>query len=302
MAERAADNVAQDLAQAFVAACEAELQAPKPGNVHIFADGHGMAAQDFIDSARAAAPFIAAPGAGVGERILGAMQATWSAVGQNTNLGIVLLCAPLAKAGQNLAKENMTKPDGQAVDLRAETSRVLEALDVADADAAFQAISLAQPAGLGAVPEHDVAGPASTTLLDAMRAAQDRDRIGYQYAHGFVDIFEIGQPALTRTRSVGADVETATLLIYLDFLAAFPDSHIARKHGADAAEAVRRETERRFAPLAGAGRDALFAAALDWDAVLKSRGLNPGTSADLTVATLFVDRLSAILARARKSG
>jgi triphosphoribosyl-dephospho-CoA synthase len=302
MAERAADNVAQDLAQAFVAACEAELQAPKPGNVHIFADGHGMAAQDFIDSARAAAPFIAAPGAGVGERILGAIQATWSAVGQNTNLGIVLLCAPLAKAGQNLAKENMTKPDGQAVDLRAETSRVLEALDVADADAAFQAISLAQPAGLGAVPEHDVAGPASTTLLDAMRAAQDRDRIGYQYAHGFVDIFEIGQPALTRARSFGADAETATLLIYLAFLATFPDSHIARKHGVDAAEAVRRETERRFAPLAGAGRDALFAAALDWDAALKSRGLNPGTSADLTVATLFVDRLNRILARARKSG
>ena len=302
MAERAADNVAQDLAQAFVAACEAELQAPKPGNVHIFADGHGMAAQDFIDSARAAAPFIAAPGVGVGERSLGAMQATWSAVGQNTNLGIVLLCAPLAKAGQNLAKENITKPDGQAVDLRTETSRVLEALDVADAEAAFRAISLAQPAGLGDAPEHDVAGPARTTLLEAMRAAQDRDRIGYQYAHGFVDIFEIGHPALTRTRRVGADAETATLLIYLAFLAAFPDSHIARKHGADAAEAVRRETERRFAPLAGAGRDALFAAALDWDAVLKSRGLNPGTSADLTVATLFVDRLSAILARARKSG
>jgi triphosphoribosyl-dephospho-CoA synthase len=291
----------EDVAQAFIAACEAELQAPKPGNVHIFADGHGMAAQDFIDSARAAAPFIAAPGAGVGERILGAMQATWSAVGQNTNLGIVLLCAPLAKAGQNLAKENMTKPDGQAVDLRAETSRVLEALDVADAEAAFQAISLAQPAGLGAVAEHDVSGPACTTLLDAMRAAQDRDRIGYQYAHGFVDIFEVGLPALTRARNDGADAATATLLTYLAFLAAFPDSHIARKHGADAAEMVRRETARRFAPLAGAGRDALFAAALDWDAALKSRGLNPGTSADLTVATLFVDILGAILARARKS-
>ena len=302
MAERAADNVAQDLAQAFVAACEAELQAPKPGNVHIFADGHGMAAQDFIDSARAAAPFIAAPGAGVGERILGAMQATWNAVGQNTNLGIVLLCAPLAMAGQNLAKENLPKPDGQVAGLRAETSRVLAALNVADADAAFRAISLAQPAGLGDAPEHDVAGPARTTLLEAMRAAQNRDRIGYQYAYGFVDIFEIGQPALTRARAGGADAPMATLLIYLDFLAAFPDSHIARKHGVDAAEAVRRETARRFAPLAGAGRDALFAAALDWDAALKSRGLNPGTSADLTVATLYVDMLDAILARARKSG
>ena len=84
MASLSPDHVAE----VFIAACEAELQAPKPGNVHIFADGHGMAAQDFIDSARAAAPFIAAADAGVGERILGAMQATWNAVGQNTNLEI----------------------------------------------------------------------------------------------------------------------------------------------------------------------------------------------------------------------
>ena len=286
-----------DVAQAFIAAGEAELQAPKPGNVHIFADGHGMATEDFILSARAAAPFIAAPGARVGDRILGAMRATWDAVGQNTNLGIVLLCAPLAQAALNLAAL-----DGQDADLRAETGRVLAALDVADADAAFQAISLAQPAGLGAVPQHDVSGPARTTLLEAMRAAQDRDRIGYQYAHDFVDIFEIGLVALTRARAGGADTTTATLLIYIAFLSAFPDSHIARKHSLDAAEAVRRETARRFAPLAGATRAALFAEALDWDRALKAQGLNPGTSADLTVATLFVDILYAILARGRKSG
>lgn len=286
-----------DVAQAFIAACEAELQAPKPGNVHIFADGHGMEAQDFILSARAAAPFIAAPGARVGGRILGAMRATWDAVGQNTNLGIVLLCAPLAAAA--LDASALAGPD---TDLRAETSRVLAALDVADADAAFRAISLAQPAGLGAAPEHDVGGPARTTLLEAMRAAQDRDRIGYQYAHDFVDIFETGLAAQMRARGDSADAATETLLIYLAFLSAFPDSHIARKHGLDAAETVRRETARRFAPLAGAPRAALFAEALDWDRALKTRGLNPGTSADLTVATLFVDKLNAILARAHKSG
>lgn len=293
MARLSSDHVAK----AFIAACEAELQAPKPGNVHIYADGHGMATQDFLDSARAAAPFIAATDARVGARILGGMQATWDAVGKNTNLGILLLCAPLARAAQT--RRALT-------DLRSETGRVLADLDVADADAAFGAIRLAQPAGLGAAPEHDVAGPARTTLLDAMRAASDRDRIGFQYANDFVDIFEIGVPALARARDQGAAMETATLLTYLAFLQAFPDSHIVRKHGMDVAERVRRETLRRFDPLANSEGSALHAEALDWDHELKKQGLNPGTSADLTVAALFVDKLASnkpasILANAAKN-
>ncbi len=281
-----------DVARAFIAACAAELQAPKPGNVHIYADGHGMAANDFILSARVAAPHIAAPDLGVGARIFGAMQATWEAVGQNTNLGILLLCAPLAQAALT----------GHGTDLRSETGRVLASLDVDDADAAFRAIRLAQPAGLGAAVEHDVAAPARTTLLDAMRAAAGRDRVAYQYANDFIDIFETGASTLSRARADGAADETATLRIYLSFLQAFPDSHIVRKHGAEVAEEVRRETERRFAPLSNAGRARLFAEALDWDRALKTRSLNPGTSADLTVTTLLTDKIASILAKADKSG
>lgn len=287
-----ADVAPEMVADAFIAACEAELAAPKPGNVHVFADGHGMAAQDFIDSAKAAAPHIAAKDARVGARILRAMQATWDAVGQNTNLGIVLLCAPLAHAA-------LTAESG---DLRRETARVLAELDRADADAAFRAISLAQPAGLGAAPEHDVAGPAQTTLLEAMRAASDRDRIAFQYAHGFADIFDLGLTTLARARSAGRDGPRATLDIYMAYLSAFPDSHIARKYGLETAEAVRIEARGAATRLATAPRDGAFAIALEWDFSLKERRLNPGTSADLTVAVLFADCLMAILASARKNG
>lgn len=284
------------IAQTFISACEAELQAPKPGNVHIYGDGHGMAVEDFCLSAGAAAPFIAAPQASIGKRILGAMRATWDVVGQNTNLGIVLLCAPLAQAALNV-----TTPLQLGEDLRGHTGRVLAALDIADAEDAFQAIRLAQPAGLGAAPEHDVAGPAQTTLLEAMRAAQGRDRIGFQYANDFVDIFEIGTLTLARARAADADQATATLLTYLAFLQAFPDSHIARKHGLAAAEWVRQETFKRFDPIAKTGREDLFATAIDWDRTLKKKSLNPGTSADLTVAALFADALVGILAKAAKS-
>jgi len=282
----------ETVARAFIAACEAELQAPKPGNVHVFAGGHDMEAQDFIDSAKAAAPHIAARGASVGLRILGAMQATWAAVGQNTNLGIVLLCAPLAHAATT----------AESGDLRHETARVLNTLDVADADAAFRAIGLAQPAGLGSAPEHDVAAPARATLLEAMRAAADRDRIAFQYANQYVDVFGIGREALLRARAAGHDAPRATLDVYMSLLAAFPDSHVARKYGLATAETLRREAERVASRLATATRESAFEIALDLDRSLKKRRLNPGTSADLTVAVLFADSLAAILASARKNG
>lgn len=280
------------VARAFVAACEAELAAPKPGNVHHFAPGHGMAAQDFIESARAAAPHIAAPGARVGARIRAAVDATWAAVGQNTNLGIVLLCAPLAQAALG----------ARGADLARETARVLAALDIADAAAAFRAIARANPAGLGSATQHDVTAPAAATLLEAMREAAARDRIAYQYAHDFADVFGLGLAALRRARALGHDAPRATLDVYMAFLGAFPDSHVARKYGLDTACAVRDEAARIGAEIAAADAAGAFALALEFDRNLKARRINPGTSADMTVAVLFADSLMRILASAHKNG
>jgi triphosphoribosyl-dephospho-CoA synthase len=82
--------------RAFVDACLLDVLALKPGNVGVHGAGHGMQALDFLRSARAAAPAIAAEKASVGERIHAAIAATRAAAGVNTNLGIVLLAAPLA--------------------------------------------------------------------------------------------------------------------------------------------------------------------------------------------------------------
>jgi triphosphoribosyl-dephospho-CoA synthase len=270
------------VATAFIAACRDELEAPKPGNVHVFASGHRMEAQDFLESAEVSAGPLTAPGAGVGARIFGAVTATLARVKQNTNLGIVLLCAPLAHAALNFPQEP----------LEGALRRVLDALTREDATEAFKAIALANPAGLGKAPAHDVGGPAEATLLDAMRAATDRDRIACQYANGFSDVFGLGRAALAAARRDGANVEAATLRVYLAFLCAFPDSHILRKHGAPTAEAVLREA-RDFAQSLEGWRNVeeIRAAALAFDARLKQAGVNPGTSADLTVATLFTARL-----------
>ena len=275
-------SASERVASAFRAACRDELESPKPGNVHLFAPGHRMEAQDFLDSAEAAAPAIAASDLGVGARILGAVEATRARVGQNTNLGILLLCAPLAHAALRFPE----------APLRAALDRTLADLTRDDAALAFRAIALAGPAGLGSAAEHDVSAPARVTLLEATRAAASRDRIAFQYANGFCDIFGLGLGELAATRQAGAEPWLATLRVYLRFFSAFPDSHILRKHGAEAAERARREAG-DFVKKQGDWRDppSVRADALAFDAALKARGLNPGTSADLTVATLFAARL-----------
>lgn len=282
---------AQGIASAFIAACLDELEAPKPGNVHRYADGHRMTAQDFVRSAEAAAPTLTAASAPVGARILGAVEASLAIVGTNTNLGIILLCAPLAAAAEM----------GEA-DLQRALVTVLGGLDRQDAARAFRAIAIAAPAGLGRSERHDVFAPAEVTLRDAMEEAAGRDRIARQYVTDFADVFGVGLARFDAALATTSDRRWSTLLTYLNFLSSFPDSHILRKYGPDIAERVRR---RAVDWEAGAESDAdwelLLPKLLQWDSELKEAGINPGTSADLTVATLFVDRLRSVLPGARNS-
>ncbi len=272
------------VAAAYIDACLAELDAPKPGNVHRFAPGHRMEAKDFVRSAEASAAPIAVSGARVGARVRAAVEATLEAVGQNTNLGIILLCAPLAAAAE--------APDGA---LRPALARALDRLDRADAQDVFSAIAAANPGGLGRAPRHDVNAHAAATLREAMAEAADRDRIARQYVTAYEDVFSLGLPVLATARRRRNEARWSTLAVYLTFLSAMLDTHIVRKFDAAIAEAVRREAaDWREALAAAHDPEGIVDGLLKWDGELKSRGINPGTSADLTVATLFASSLSII--------
>jgi triphosphoribosyl-dephospho-CoA synthase len=260
------------LAQAYVAACRLELRALKPGNVHRHAAGHGMTVDDFERSAQVSAAPLAAPGRPVGERMRKAIAATHEAVGCNTNLGIVLLAGPLMAAAETAQRGH----------LRDALAATLAGLTIADAADAYEAIRIAAPAGLGRAAEQDVASPPSVDLRQAMALAAERDRIARQYADGYRDVYEIGVARLREARRAKLPDERAATLAYMNFLAAFPDSHLLRKHGATAAEEVRREAA-AFVARNEYGATALLA----FDGRLKQKGLNPGTSADLTVASLL---------------
>ena len=270
------------VAAAVWRACIDELEAPKPGNVSFHSDGHGMTADDFVASARCTADVLGTPGLSLGERVLGSIEATHTATGCNTNLGIVLLCAPLAHSALDEVRD---------IPLRARLARVLESAGIEDTKRVFEAIRIAGPAGLGECARHDVRAPAAAPLLAVMREAENRDRVARQYARCFEDVFEFGTAELARSRERWPGAQGVASL-YLAFLARFKDSHIQRKLGTVAAEGVRLEALRLLESLEASRSPELDQKLLtSFDSSLKRRRINPGTSADLTVATLLAGSL-----------
>lgn len=273
-----------DIAAAFIAACDDELSALKPGNVHRFSDGHRMIVEDFERSAQAAAGPLSKADSSVGERILGAVEATFAAVGQNTNLGIILLCAPLAKAAGEI---------DVGTGLRRRLAIILSRLDVSDAENAFKAIRLANPAGLGRVEEGDVSqdGPAFS-FLEAMTLAADRDRIARAYVTAYEDIFDFAIPAFQNAFEIGQNRNAAITTLHMSLLANIPDSHIERKFGIQCAEDIRAEAAALKSAWSPATDGQTVEDLENFDRSLKQRGINPGTTADFVVATLFALRIS----------
>jgi triphosphoribosyl-dephospho-CoA synthase len=258
-------------------ACVWEATARKPGNVHRYADFADTSYLDFVLSAAAVAPVLdAAPGNRVGVTVLEGVRATRRLVRPNTNLGILLLLAPLAAV----------PPDEE---LRPGVGRVLANLYVDDARAVYEAIRLAAPGGLGAAPEEDVRGEPTRTLREVMALAADRDRVARQYADDFRDVFDVGVPALAATLARTRALEPAVVGCHLHLLATFPDTLILRKRG----PAVADEASTRARAVLAAGwpeTEPGRAAVTDLDGWLRAEGnaRNPGTTADLVTACLFV--------------
>ena len=272
------------VAAAYIEACLAELDAPKPGNVHRFAPGHRMEVADFVRSAEASAAPIAARGARVGVRVRAAVDATLVGGRSEHQSRHHPLVRAARGGGGGPAALCARRWRGARSVSTGRTRRTSSA-----------AIAAANPGGLGRAPRHDVNAPAAATLREAMAEAAERDRIARQYVTTYEDIFSLGLPALATARRRQSDARWSTLAVYLTFLAAMPDTHIVRKFDAATAEAVRREAaDWRDAFAAARDPEGIADGLLSWDAELKSRGINPGTSADLTVATLFASSLSAI--------
>ena len=283
------------LSDLFLAACEMDVTAFKPGNVSRESPGHGMTAEDFLASAEAAAPHVTDPDLEIGERIYRAIEATRATVDCNTNLGIVLLAAPIAQAFELASKPgrepaSQPLPHAPAWRLPAALEAVLAELDLNDARAVYRAIAMANPGGLGSAPAQDVHAEPSLPLRAAMALAAGRDTIARIYRDGYAPLLAEARvlAAATAGDAPQAEVHAAVQALYLRLLARWPDSHIVRKHGEAVAQNVMAAAQ-AFEQRASRGELLAHDAGFHlWDAELKAQRINPGTTADLCVAVLML--------------
>ncbi len=293
--DRVAPDASWNMGEYVTAACLLEAAAPKAGNVHPRASFDDMNYEDFRRSAQVVGNvFDRSDNQSIGSLVLSAVQATHAEVGKNTNLGIVLLLAPLTVSVRQIqpnAESNFRDRWKRAL------ASKLESLTVNDSQLIYQAIAIAKPGGIGRVEQMDIREAPPDDLLDAMRLAAAWDDIAKQYATGFLDVFELSAKidAYRQQQSLGW---LSTLVsIQVERLASHGDSLIARKNNGCIVEQVQQlaNSIARLAP-AAQDRDDLTSTAT-WrqlDDYLRADGhrRNPGTTADLLAAATFVSLLS----------
>ncbi|MBI3860767.1 MAG: triphosphoribosyl-dephospho-CoA synthase [Planctomycetia bacterium] len=269
-------NDRQLLEDQIRAACILEATARKAGNVHPLRSFSDLTYDDFVGSANVVAPILARTAeSGVGLAVRDAVAATQKRVGRNTNLGIMLLLAPLA-----------AMPHG--VRLVDGIEAVLAGLTRRDAELVYEAIRLANPGGLGRVSEQDIAEQPTQSLRDVMALAADRDLIARQYVENFSLVLDFGLPYLARTTDFAQHWEPAIVGLQLEIMALHADSLIVRKCGREVADEA---SQRARAVLAAAqpGTRQAQESLIEFDLWLRADGnkRNPGTTADLIAASLF---------------
>ena len=272
----------EDIAAAAQLACLLEVTAPKPGNVSPRQHFDDVAYEHFLASATAIGPAMGQAGhAPLGQTVLRAIQATRRWTTTNTNLGMVLLFAPLACAA--------AREFASARELRQSVAEVLCSTTVDDARGVYEAIRLASPGGLGRVESQDVHDEPTVSLREAMMLAAAHDAIAREYASEFTTTFDVAVPALTTARRDALSWSDAIVQTFLTLLAAEPDTHIARRAGAAAAAEVT-ELGQRTRAAGGVRTPAGRRAIDDLDRALRHDGhmLNPGATADVTAAAIFV--------------
>jgi len=279
----------KQLVSAYIEACEVDIQAFKPGNVSVYTEGHDMTVSDFLLSAEVSAETICNPEYSLGEKIYYSVRETGKTVGCNTNLGIILLCAPLIQAVQNIDDN---------VSLRQALEQILKSTTVNDAEWVFKAITLAAPGGLGKSTDQDVKDQPDITLTQAMVIAKKKDRIALQYTTNYDDIFNFSILRYNEGFNRFGSKNWAAVVVFAGLLRRFPDSHIERKYGNQYSPIVSNKMAAVESELLCADEpEQLKPMLYEIDQDFKSKGINPGTSADLTVATVLTILLQEQLAK-----
>jgi triphosphoribosyl-dephospho-CoA synthase len=299
---------ATHIAQCLELAILLEVSANKPGNVNFVVGFEGTNHLHFLASAVAAAPYfrvaaergiavskgeIDVEKVGVGKIIRDCVAnvSAWQS-GGNTLLGTIILFAPLAvAAGMTPAEKGVFEISC----LRQNLKRVVEATTPEDAVAVYKAVEIAKPSGLGKAPDLDVNDPNSVkriieeriSLYQVFQIASSYDMVCSEWIKNYPVTFDFAYPRLMQHLKDDGDLNTAIIHTFLEVLANYPDTFIARKVGIGKAREVSVMAEEVLKH--GGLKIAVGKAKLhELDAVLRRDGnhLNPGTTADIVAAAL----------------
>ena len=278
------NELREELITLYLHVCDLDIQSLKPGNISIYAAAKDLSVDDFLNSAKASARPITEPHSSLGIRIFNAISATQLAVHTNTNLGIVLLLAPLIQAKFEIA---------EAEKLEEALARILSRTSVQDATEVYQAIRIANPGGMGEKEDQDISQEPNVTLLNTMKISSEWDQIAAQYSNNFDEIFNFGVERYRFLMEKWNNEKWATTGVFMSYLAHFPDSLIERKFGLLKAREISdmiSDLEMELCRSDSPGR--YEAQLLEIDRQLKRDLINPGTSADLTAASIFAAGLT----------
>ncbi len=299
---------AHDIASCATLASLLEVSAyPKPGNVHRTHDFPGTRFEHFLAAGVAIYPALLeaadATIAGkypkerqnlLGETILNATRRThvWQG-GGNVNFGEILLFAPLVIGAAICLREG----DLTIKRLQQEASRTTHRGTILDGVMVYQAFQVANPGSMGSRERYDVTNPHAIeeitqdrmTFHDVFLLDEGADDIAAELTKDFPRTFAEGIPHLSEELCASKNPNIAIVDTFLFLLGNKPDSFIARKAGTERAREVQiraKEVLARGGMLAKGGEALVWA--LD-EKLQKEKGqLNPGTTADIIGATLFV--------------
>jgi triphosphoribosyl-dephospho-CoA synthase len=276
------DSKESVLRNAYLYACHKDIEVIKPGNVNINSPHHDTTASDYLISSINSGSELFHEEYSLGDRILKAVIATRDETLTNTNLGIIMLCAPIIHA--------LVKYKGS--DLREAIIKTIDDATPDDTVKICKAINISSPGGLGDASEYDTKSLPNVKLREIMSYSAGYDRISYQYHNNFKDILDFILPNLDKNMDKYESTDISISITFLEILSKIPDSHISRKLG----EEIAKKTSNHVNDLLkiqdkDCSEDYLVKQLSDLDYEYKKKGINPGTTADLLVASLMIHRI-----------
>ena len=276
---------------------------PKPGNVHRTRNYDDMAFEDFIisgvvigDTMRELAGHTKTiedlSDANLGKYILDAVSETNNWIANNTNLGIMMMCVPIAAAASI---------SDDFKEIQENVGKLMDATTVEDAVNLYDAISLADAGGMGDQEEFDVMSEKAKdelrennqTMYDVLKISASWDRLASELTSAMPVSFELGYPTFSEYCKSCDDVDKinkATVVTFMTILSEIPDTLISRKYGDEVAKGVSDKAKELLAYTDNF--DDFTLKLLEFDDYLYENGYNPGTTADLTAASIFISYLA----------